>query len=81
MKLLALLCLVKFVHSNLLRDAFVRELNEEIPNGQWVAGTVFESSNDMFPLLGLWPDLRTEDEKSYRPGSLEALENYQGTTI
>ena len=61
-------------------DQFIEELNQNlIPNKQWVAGKNFESMDDVIPLLGAWPDLRTEDEKTYRPGSYEAEKLYTRT--
>jgi len=58
-------------------DRYIDELNQKIPNKQWVAGKNFESVDEVMPLLGAWPDLRTEDEKTYREGSIEAQESYQ----
>lgn len=58
-------------------DKYIEELNQKIPNKQWVAGKNFESVDEVIPLLGAWPDLRTEDEKTYREGSLEAEKSYQ----
>ena len=60
-------------------DNYIEELNKKIPNKQWVAGKNFESMDDVIPLLGAWPDLRTEDEKTYRPGSYEAEKLYTRT--
>ena len=60
-------------------DEYIQKLNSLIPNQQWVAGkNRFESMDDVIPLLGAWKDPRSEEEKSYRPGSFEAAENYQG---
>merc|ERR1711963_216660 len=59
-------------------DEYIQKLNSLIPNKQWVAGkNRFESMDDVIPLLGAWKDTRSEEEKSYRPGSFEAAENYQ----
>ena len=77
MKLFLTLCCLGAASA--YNDDYIRALNDMIPNRQWVAGkSKFESFDDVIPLLGAWTDTRSEEEKSYRPGSFEAAENYQG---
>jgi len=56
-------------------DIFVKDLNEKIPNQQWVAGKHFESFDDVRPLLGVKE--RAQHKIVYRAGSLEDVKNYK----
>jgi len=58
-------------------DQFIEELNMNIPNNQWVAGKNFESLDQVLPLLGALPDQRDKDDRTYREGHLEAIQNFQ----
>ena len=75
MKVLLLLTLLGFKASGkVITDEDIEELNRLIPDGQWRAGRVFESTEDVLPLLGDWPVTQQEDEKVNRIGSLETYE-------
>ena len=58
-------------------DQLIEEINMKIPNNQWVAGKNFESMDQVLPLLGALPEPRDKDDRTYREGSLEAVQNYQ----
>merc|ERR1719461_2389711 len=56
-------------------DMFIEELNQKIPNKQWVAGKNFDTVHEAKGLLGSLDD--SAREKVYREGSYEAGLKFQ----